>query len=143
MKANQHGVLICRVCNQNKERRSQVYRGARGDYVLGRVIHRKMVEGVKKLPQSTLLPALPKARLRTPRGRSLFGRPYGEAIFSPITYHPHFQSPYFAALNLRLIGEGKPFLYQRDYLFNVLFCKIRKGVGANSFLYNIGNQESV
>ena len=57
MKANQHGVLICRVCNQNKERRSQVYRGARGDYVLGRVIHRQMVEGVKKLPQSTPLPA--------------------------------------------------------------------------------------
>ena len=39
-------MLICRVCNQNKERRSQVYRGARGDYVLGRAIHRKMVEGV-------------------------------------------------------------------------------------------------
>ena len=59
MKTNQHGVLICRVCNQNKERRSQVYRGARGDYVLGRAIHRKMVEGVKKLPQSTPFPAIP------------------------------------------------------------------------------------
>ena len=51
-----------------------MYRGARGDYVLGRAIHRKMVEGVgvppspregdhvsggrsKKLPQSTPLPA--------------------------------------------------------------------------------------
>ena len=62
MKANQHGVLICRVCNQNKERRSQVYRGARGDYVLGRAIHRKMVEGVKKLPQSTPLTAFGPGR---------------------------------------------------------------------------------
>ena len=62
MKANQHGVLICRVCNQNKERRSQVYRGERGDYVLGRAIHRQMVEGVKKLPQSTPLPAFGPGR---------------------------------------------------------------------------------
>ena len=83
MKTNQHGVLICRVCNQNKERRSQVYRGVRGDYVLGRAIHRKMVEGVKKLPQSTPLPA--------PSGKEPFWSPLRRrhlitSHLSPITF---------------------------------------------------------
>ena len=55
MKANQHGVLICRVCNQNKERRSQVYRGARGDYVLGRAIHASGGRSLGAIPYLLLI----------------------------------------------------------------------------------------
>ena len=77
MKANQHGVLICRVCNQNKERRSQVYRGARGDYVLGRAIHRQMVEGVG-------VPPSPREGDHVSGGRSQKTPPVN-SVASPLT----------------------------------------------------------